>query len=284
MVLESLLNPLDAEKRPWEMFFIGILYSSIAILIGLMIFGEDASLVIVFLTVLACIPIIYGAIKLEENKDMVINSEQKLIKEHFKALSFFMFLFFGIVFSCIAWYVFSPPTLSQNIFLSQIKTIKTINSGITGNFLESLSIFSSIFFNNIKVLLFCLLFSFLYGVGAIFILVWNASVLGAAVGDFTRTSISEIFSATGNVSLYHYFNIISIGVLRYSIHGIPEILAYFIAGLAGGIISVAIIRHDFRSEKFKIVAIDSMDLMILSVICIFIAALLEVYVTPVLFA
>jgi len=32
------------------------------------------------------------------------------------------------------------------------------------------------------------------------------------------------------------------------IHGIPEIVAYFIGALAGGIISVAIIRKDLRGD------------------------------------
>ena len=35
----------------------------------------------------------------------------------------------------------------------------------------------------------------------------------------------------------------AIGMTRYMTHGIFEILAYFIGGLAGGLISVAIIRH-----------------------------------------
>jgi hypothetical protein len=34
----------------------------------------------------------------------------------------------------------------------------------------------------------------------------------------------------------HYFSHISYGLLMYALHGIPEILAYFVAGLAGGII------------------------------------------------
>ena len=49
MVLEAIMNPFQAEKHPWEMFFIGILYSSIAVLLGLIIFGKDASYVISFL-------------------------------------------------------------------------------------------------------------------------------------------------------------------------------------------------------------------------------------------
>lgn len=283
MVLESILNPLQAEKKPWEMFFIGMLYSSIAVLLGLMIFGKDSSLVIVFLTVLACFPIIYGAIKMEENKDMVISSEKKLLKEHWKALSFFMFLFFGIVISFSLWYIFLPFDTASDVFAVQTRTIAAINSNVTGNFFDSLGILTEIFINNIKVLIFCLLFAFLYGVGAIFILVWNASVLGTAVGNFARTKISSVIGATGNATLSTYFHGLSLGILRYSIHGIPEILAYFIAGLAGGIISIAIIKHDFRTPKFNHVLLDSADLIAISVLVLFIAAIIEVFVTPLFF-
>jgi uncharacterized membrane protein SpoIIM required for sporulation len=53
--------------------------------------------------------------------------------------------------------------------------------------------------------------------------------------------------------------------------------------LAGGIISVAVIRHNFRAHRFFHTIFDSFDLIALSVGLIVIAALLEVYVTPVVF-
>jgi hypothetical protein len=34
MVFESLINPIKAEKKPWEMFFIGIVYSSVAVILS----------------------------------------------------------------------------------------------------------------------------------------------------------------------------------------------------------------------------------------------------------
>ena len=66
-------------------------------------------------------------------------------------------------------------------------------------------------------------------------------------------------------------------------HGVPEILAYFVAGLAGGIISVAVIRHDMKSSNFRKVLLDSIDLIFIAVFLLIIAALLEVFVTPLFF-
>src|SRR3989338_9292322 len=267
MVFESLINPIKAEKRPWEMLFIGIVNSSVAVILSLFIFREYASLVMIFLTVLASVPLIYSAIKMEEKTDLELKEEKLLIKEHGKALAFFMFLFFGFVVSFALLYVFLPPDLAETLFQSQIKEIKNVeNIGVTGNAVSLVGIFSAIFFNNLLVMIFALLFAFLYGVGAIFILTWNASILGAAVGIFVSSSSSS------------YFASIPIGLLRYSMHGLPEMLAYFMAGLAGGIISVAIMRHDFGSGKFKHILVDSLDMIFLSVFVLFIAALLEVFV------
>jgi len=272
MVFESLVNPKKAEKKPWKMFFIGLFYSSIAVLLSIWIFRDHASLVMVFLTVMASLYLIYGVLQLEEEKDIKIKEEKLLIKEHGKALSFFVFLFLGFVVSFSLWYVFLPSSLISDVFGVQQQTITEINTKVTGEAIGTTSLVSKIFFNNIKVMIFCLLFSFFYGSGAIFILTWNASVIGTAIGSFVRGSISHGF-----------FPIFSAGLLRYLTHGIPEIIAYFMAGLAGGIISVAVIRHEFGSERFKHILVDSVDLVTVAVFVLFLASLIEVFITPALF-
>jgi uncharacterized membrane protein SpoIIM required for sporulation len=140
-----------------------------------------------------------------------------------------------------------------------------------------------IFLNNFKVLLFCLLFSFIYGLGAIFILIWNASVIAAALGNFIRVNIAKYVSAVGLLKAGAYLQVASLGFFRYAIHGIPEIAAYFVGGLAGGIISIAVIRHDFGTSNFTRILFDSVDLIIVSISLLIFAALVEVYITPVLF-
>lgn len=283
MVLESLINPLKAEKKPWEMLFLGILYSSIAIFLSLWIFEKHASLILVFLTVMACIPLVYSTIKSEEKKDIFLDKESAILKEHSKALYFLTLLFVGITISIALWYVFLPESMVQNIFDVQIKTITGINTPSTGSAIQHFSVFTKIFFNNMKVLTFCLLFAFIYGVGAVFILTWNASVIGVAIGNAIKSNITAYASNAGFAKLTTYFNAISYGVLRYFIHGIPEIMAYFIGGLAGSIISIAIIRHDYRSKKFENIILDSTDLIIISVLFLLFAAIIEVYITPILF-
>jgi len=294
MVLESLISPKRAEQKPWNLFFLGLIYASIGTFLGLWIFKNQASLVLVFLTVMASVPLIYKTIRREEKKDNSDLKETQLLKRHAKPLMAFLFLFFGFVVAFSLWYLILPDKLVQSTFNSQIETIRNINSKVLGTAIDasigidssaagSSSIFLQIFSNNIRVLLFCIFFSFFYGAGAIFILTWNASVIGTAIGNYVRIGIASIASESGFVKVGSYFGIYSLGLLRYAIHGIPEILAYFLAGLAGGIISVAVIRHDFGSNSFKRILTDSVNLIIASIIVVFIAALLEVYVTPIFF-
>ena len=283
MVVESLLFPLKAEKKPWEMFFIGFLYTTIGIFLSLWIFRNEASLIMVFMITIAALPIFYNTIKLEESKDMLMDKEASILKEHNKAISFFMYMFIGITVACAVWYVLLPtPTINQ-LFDKQIGTIQAINNQVSGNVIHNLNVLSKIFFNNFKVLAFSILFAFVYGAGAIFILAWNATVIGAAIGNFIRTNISNYTGSIGLLEAGNYFHVVSLGLLKYSLHGIPEIAAYFYGGLAGGILSVALIRKHFKSEKFTIVMKDFSEMLLIAVGFLVAAAFLEVYVTPVLF-
>ena len=283
MVLESFISPAKAENKPWTMLFLGFMYAVVGVFLSLWIFKQYSSLVMVFLTVVATIPLVYNTLKLEEEKDTKIKSEMSLLKEHSKALKFFIYMFIGFVFAFVAVYIILPTDLVQVLFSSQVETIESINSRVSGNVINTSNIFAQIFLNNIKVLMFCIFFAFFYGAGAIFILAWNASVISAAVGTFIRDKIAEYAAQIGSLNLFNYFFIFNLGLLRYFIHGIPQILAYFIGALAGGIISVAMINHDIESDKFNNIMLDALDLTMLAVFVLFMAALVEVFVTPLFF-
>lgn len=268
MVLEGLIKPFNAERRPHELFFLGILFSSVGIILSLFIFSPYSSIVTIALTAIVCVPIVYGVIRMEERKSMEIKKESALLKEHTKALAFFTFLFLGFVTAFAIWYIFLPPAYVSEVFEVQTATIAGFDD-VTGKVTDPLNSVTGLFTHNIKVLMFCLLFAFFYGFGAIFILTWNASVIGAVIGDAIRSNLSHGF-----------LTVITSSILRYMVHGIPEIVAYFTAGLAGGIISIAVINHDWKSKKFKHVLTDSLDLILISVGLLVIAAVLEVFVSP----
>lgn len=285
MVLESAISPEKAEKHPWELFFIGFFYSSLAIVVSYLIFGkEDISLLIISFTVMVTSILMYRTLRYEEKKDLVDHNEWNLLKKHSKFLLFFVFLFLGFMFSFMFWYLISDYLAihfgmnTANLFRLQIKTINSINPGlnISGNAVLSTT-FWNIFKNNFGVLILSFIFSLIYGLGAIFILTWNASVLGVAIGIFFKKLLASILSATGVIATQHYFSTFFISLSRFLIHGIPEMLAYFLAGLAGGLISVAIINKE--SNSFKIILRDSMIIFLIASFVLFFSALIEVYFT-----
>jgi len=287
-MLEMILSPRKAERHPWEMFFIGLVYASLSILLVNWIFASDAVLskysgiLVVTFTVMFSLPFMYYMIKNEEKKNMEQKGVFRILKEQSRALIALLWLFLGFILAFSFWYIIMP---SPNTFRAQIETYCMINRpanfndcvneyGIKPSNITKTTTFATaterifmIFSNNIYVLIFTLVFSLIFGAGAIFILSWNASVIAAAVGIFSKASITSL----------------PLGVARYMIHGLPEIAAYFIGALAGGIVSVAVIKHDTKTEKFWSILRDSLSLIILAVIILFVAALIEVFITPSLF-
>jgi len=285
-MLEMLINPKKAERKPWELFFVGAFYVSVSMLIVNWIFAGDAVLskysgiLIVTFTVMFSMPFVYYTIKLEENKITSSSKAVSLLKEHERAILAFMWLFLGFVVALSAWYIFLSSTES---FRAQIETYCMINRPanfadcvsqygvkntiVTTGFITSQERLFLIFTNNMYVLFFTLIFSLIFGAGVIFILAWNASVIAATIGIFSKSNISNF----------------PVSLAKYMTHGIPEIAAYFIVALAGGLISVAVIKHEAGTEKFWEVLQDSLNLVIIAVVVLFIAALIEVFITPVLF-
>ncbi|MGB9708172.1 MAG: stage II sporulation protein M [Candidatus Pacearchaeota archaeon] len=295
-MLETLLNPRKAERRPWEMILIGILYATISLfLVDFLflknfVFEKYVSMLIVCFTVIFSIPFFFYMIKNEEEKDTRIKSEKNLLKEHGRALAALCFLFIGYVIAFSVLFVVLPKDTTNANFKAQIETYCSINARYnveqcienavsdkylgrvvalkqTVNIKEGMNRISTILSNNFYVLLFSLLFSFLFGAGAIFILVWNASVIASAVGIFARGDLANLPWGLG----------------RYMLHGLPEIASYFVVALAGGIIGSALIKHEFGRERFWHILQDSLDLVILALVVLIVSTFIEVFITPLLF-
>ncbi len=282
-MLEMLINPQKAERRPWELFFVGLFYAAISILFVEGIFARDpvlskySGVLLVMFTVMFSMPFVYYTIKLEEGKITPRRGTIALLREHKKAIIVFLWLFLGFVVAySLGYMIFS----SEHSFTAQIETYCVINrptnvedcvaqygfnkgNAVTGSATSTERLYL-IFTNNIYVLIFTLVFSLIFGAGVIFILAWNASVIAAAIGIFTKSATSCLHA----------------GLIRYLIHGIPEIGSYFIVALAGGMVSVAVIKHEAGTAKFWEVLQDSLNLIILAIIVLFIASLMEIYLTP----
>jgi len=279
MVLDSLFNPFAVKKKPWEMFLAGFIYSIIGLIMSYMVFEKIAGILTVFLIVLATLPLLYTTIKKEEELELKYKKEWKLLKEHTKVIVFLTMLFLGITAALSLAYVFLPTEMTNTIFSLQKESIIATNSNVQGNATQ-FGFLSRIFLNNLRVLFFCVIFSFLYGTGAIFILTWNASVVATAIGNFFKTELAKSASLVGLPFISNYFGTASISILRYLTHGVLEMVSYFVAGLAGGIISIALIKNNLEKKR---VLLDASNLVLISLGILVVAALIEVYITPALF-
>ncbi len=285
-MLESLINPKRAEKGPWKMFFIGILYASLSILLVKLFFGSDpvlsrfSGLMVVTFCVMFSLPFMYHIIKKEEEEDEKIVGLKSVFKVHKEAILALMWLFFGFLVAFSFWYLVLGDSTLLN---AQLETYCAINSpgnveGCVTQYSQGSMIsptgamtkgarLAAIIENNIYVLIFTLIFSLIFGAGAIFVLAWNATVISAAIGVFTNYKIAQI----------------PLGIGRYMIHGFPEIAAYFIAALGGGILGSGFMKHGIKSKEFYRVFENVILLLFIAIIILIFAGLIEVYLTPVFF-
>jgi len=278
-------NPRYAEKGPIKMLFIGIVYASLSLLLVHWFFSSDPELskasgmIVVTFCVMFSILFMYFLIRQEEREDEQVEGFFGVWKAHSDAIYAFMWLFLGFIIAFSFWYIILQDS---NLLNFQLNTYCRINSpgnvegcvesygfpreSITGN-MTNTSRFLAILQNNVYVMIFTLIFSLIFGAGAIFVLAWNASVIAAAIGVFTQYNIKDI----------------PLGIARYMIHGFPEIAAYFVTALAGGIFGVGILRNGIKSKKIIRVFENAIILLFIALVILILAALMEVYLTPLLF-
>ena len=278
-----MFNPKRLEKGPWKMLFIGILYASLSLILVKWFFGGDvilseySGMIVITFCVMLILPFMYFIITEEESEDEEVFGFLSVWRIHKDAIYSFLWLFLGFVVAFSFWYIILQDS---NLFNAQIGTFCRINSPSdikgcveghiftkgTGAAVKEIRLLS-IIENNVYVMIFTLILSLIFGAGAIFVLAWNASVIATAISIFAQNKISEIPA----------------GMLRYMIHGFPEIAAYFIAALAGGIFGVGVLRNGFKDKRFLHVVENTVALLFVALAILMIAAVMEVYLTPFLF-
>ena len=275
MVLEFLTSPRSIAEHPSRIFLNGVVVSSVALFISYYIFPSASSIISLFFITVAMLPTFYRLIVDEEElleeetkASSVKRATLDLFERNHVIISAYFFLFLGITFAYTFWYVVLPNHYIKEIFSYQISTVKAIRSMVA-----TPSEFLTIFLNNFKVATIAFMLSFFFGTGALFVVAWNASIVAAFFGELGKELASagmhKFFAA-----VYAFF----VGSLSIMIHGIPEIMAYFVAGIAGGVLSVGVYRGKYTREILE----DAFALYSVSIALLLIAAFLEAYITPLL--
>jgi hypothetical protein len=307
MVLESLVSLKEGIKNPWSVFYLSAIVSIVSFVISFLVFKQDVGLYSVILTTFGLTPFmtklnLYEAKKslLKEKKDITdflffYAKDKKSIWRVagitaipfiiaailFQSLEMMLlilvlyvgvFLLFSLIFlsfyrevimSFVAifagmtlvfslLYLILPSEIAEKSFQTQINEIKAIR----GYFWFG-GTFQTILINNIGVLFLSFIFSLIYGSGAIFILAWNASILATAASMLAK-------SLGGAYKL-------PIALLSYMPHGSLEIVAYFLAAIAGGIASY----HLTRSKEIKVLLEDCLFLLALGMVFLLLGAIVE---------
>src|SRR3989344_1449460 len=283
MVAESIISAEEVERHPLDMFFLGFGTASLGLWLAYYIFPKEASNWFLFLTAFALEPLLLRLFYLEEQEEITLH-HPTLWQRHKDVIMDYLFLFFGMVIAFSFWYTMLPLDLTNIMFQNQIAEVARIQNlrvVLTGGILATGAVAASqagptlasilenkvamlkfIAVNNLRLLFLFAAFSFIFGAGAILLLVWNAAVVGVAVGNLAREGIT---AAHISVRAAAYFKALPVSFLAFFVHGIFEILGYFVGAIAGGILSVAIIRKHYNNPHFPTLVMDVIMLILLSV-------------------
>lgn len=265
MVLELLIKPHTAERVPFTVGVVSFIYTFIAIAVSFRLFPQQSSILsIAFITILF-IPLFQRLFLIEEKKE-IGKTKKNIISRHTPLIYVFAAFFIGTMLAISAAAVFLPE--SSIVFDTQRDTLQRLGSATGAATTEG--DFSRFFLNNTQVMILIFIFSILFGSAALFILVWNASVIGVYIGTIVE-SIANTGVPLGTAYIYG----VPYSLASIALHGIPEILAYFFAALAGGVLGIGIIREKWKSKEFRIIFRDGLAFLIIAESLILIAAFLE---------
>lgn len=251
------------EKGAIEYFGFGFIASIIAYLSSLII--PNTGVLFSIFTAIFCYPLVYGVMKKEASRSEYsfyweYFYKLPFIERHKMILSMLLFLTLGVSFGTSVLYLTIPN--SNQIFSDQYNTIHALRkevSLVAGSFINK-NVFYSIFFSNVRVLIIFYLFSLVYGVGSLFLLTWQGTVLGVAAG-------LEAKKLQGVLSLPLTF-------LYYLPWGLLEFFAYICTSVGGCLLYIAIARH--KGEKYMWYNLrDSILLLLSSIAILFIAGIIE---------
>lgn len=265
-MIDKVLRAYLIEKKPSYGIVLGFIFATLGITFAFLVFGTEPSFPAIFLTTLSSTPLIVKIIKSEKQKAGILKRHEKIIEVYF-------YLFFGMTIAFMLFSAFLPNEISNSIFSEQLNkfsvgyftkqstaSIERLNQFAVVNFTKQSNLFFWIIINNFGLVLFFFLLSLFYGSGSMFLLAWNASILGVMWGDILKMSLSLMDPLVFVKNVFFIFPFL-----------LPEIEAYFLASVAGGIVSINL----DNKKKLELAMNDSLIFLVLSVVLILIAGTIE---------
>jgi uncharacterized membrane protein SpoIIM required for sporulation len=280
MVLESIFPTKSLLDNKFLFLGFTFLIAILSVFVSVFFFENNASILsIAFITM----GFMYFLIKVFYNTEkVVLSKETSFFKRYLFVIEIYFKIFAVLVIVFTLLFVFLPTDYRNIVFKEQVDTLSNIDNlrasiNVSGNlYLNSPSgLFGYIFLNNLGVLFAILLFSFIFGVGALFIIVYQASIFDAVVGTKILAILPAYISkgAYAHVLALVHGSFLSLGLLP---HGLFELSAYFLAAVVGGIISAILHGHYIEvKSNLKRIILDLGIILSVSIICLLIGALIE---------
>jgi len=272
-MINTLINPERIDEKPWKAFFTSCVFVLIAVLVAMQLgtsspeFGGMGFLIVALVSIPAATQF-YKIFLIEERK-----ISGNFLTRHRKMIAVFAFFFLGAVIMSSLAFVVLGPEKGEQLFSDQIHDLEARHI-VTGMATSQEGMFWGILWNNIRVLGLTVLFSFLFGAGAVYLITWNATVLGVLIAKIAEAPAQFGSPIIFNHIFLDYLVALPITLLRILPHGIFEFGAYFFGAIAGGIFSVAIVREKLWSVR-KLVLKDCAIYFAISLALILIGAGIE---------
>jgi uncharacterized membrane protein SpoIIM required for sporulation len=294
MVLEHALPSKKIERAPFLVAVLAFAFVGFAVMITLVsysylgeLYPSASGLFIIMLVVMPSIPFFLHEMIREEREEEILKKFVKSIpKKQFEkgknigfldvygnVIELYAFFFIGTILG----FAFFSSVLSEEVSVKMFADLRGFLPPMIGEFLSKgeLIKFQNYFFHNLEVLFLMMLFSLLYSIGSIFILVLNAAVIGILLERFIRVAFTRF--ATYGIFAYPVAFIVGSleGLLGLLPHGIFEFSAFFVGSIAGGMLSIAIERRAYRKKEFGAILFDVVKLIVIAVVLLAIGALIE---------
>ena len=236
MVLETIVSPRYARENSWTIAALGAVFVSLAVgIVHWFGLGPQSSLLMMVFVIIPAVPFLTDLIQFQEAETKKLASRRFLgsrtLARHAPMIAVLFSFFVGLTAAFAIWYAVLPDATNSLLFDTQVRELAAVRGSFSGYAVEAqmLYAFETIFLHNLEVLMLILGFSMLYGAGAIFVLIWNASIIGVFLGKIARS---------GNIGM---------GIAGIVPHGVFELLAYTTAALAGGILSRVIVLRRLQA-------------------------------------
>jgi uncharacterized membrane protein SpoIIM required for sporulation len=255
-VLEYILLRREQLFHPLIFFFSGIFYTILSAVLAVLLFPSQPSITHILLTTIAVAPLLFEAVSfgariIDEHPESTVHIQVWLLVLYSAYL-------LGAILGFQTVYTFFPEPERSMLMAEQVKELSIIEGvrvELSGMAAKP-GAFNVILTNNLNVYLIAILLSFLYGTGGVLLLNWNASIISALF--YQRLSAGSIGSVVSSI----------LGILP---HATFEFLGYFIGGMTGIYLGVAIIQEGWSRRLLR----DVIILFILGIASIFFGALLE---------